>query len=377
MKSDRNVKNIQQQAQDATTPPEILRDLATHNSQQIRQYVASNPNTPVEILEKIGAEFPEEVVNNPIFELLRLENPESEFISLCLARSVNTTARELEKIASKTQQRDIYVAIAYNNNVSTKALEIIFRKLSYLARELLKDTNLPAKVLEHIFYSNAECQADALIKEIELCPSCFPSKYHNPLVFNPYDFRTSASYDPGYVDEDIANSSRIQKFARHSSTTVRILNKLRNNRYSAVRQVVATSSKLTPEIIEELSQDLSCHVRSAIALNELTPESIVNKLKLDPCITVTRAVARRLSISTIKELSQDTSQNRRDAIAIYESTPIDIPNKLHSSAIRQATAANPNTPLGILRELLYDNNPNIAKAAMQNINSLGGRSSNI
>jgi hypothetical protein len=41
--------------------------------------VASNPNTPIEILEWLGEDFPEAVTGNPIFNILLLENPHNRF----------------------------------------------------------------------------------------------------------------------------------------------------------------------------------------------------------------------------------------------------------------------------------------------------------
>ena len=70
-----NLEQIKQQAQDKTTLPEILIELSKHQARQIRQYVAANPNTPLEALEKLGAEFPA----NPIFDLLRFENAANNF----------------------------------------------------------------------------------------------------------------------------------------------------------------------------------------------------------------------------------------------------------------------------------------------------------
>ena len=68
-----NIKQARQLAQE-TTAPDKLRELATHDDYLTRQYVAANPNTPTETLLNIGAEFPRELLDNPIFDLLLLEN---------------------------------------------------------------------------------------------------------------------------------------------------------------------------------------------------------------------------------------------------------------------------------------------------------------
>lgn len=62
-------------ARNVNSEPELLRDLAVSEDAEVRQGVAGNPNTPTDILWKLGEEFPEELLENPLFSLLLLENP--------------------------------------------------------------------------------------------------------------------------------------------------------------------------------------------------------------------------------------------------------------------------------------------------------------
>lgn len=66
---------IRQIAEDETTAPGVLAQLAKSQDYYTRKYVAANPNTPPEILLSICREFPDEVMNNPVIPLLILENP--------------------------------------------------------------------------------------------------------------------------------------------------------------------------------------------------------------------------------------------------------------------------------------------------------------
>ena len=108
------------------TSPEILAKLAHHEDKLTRQYVASNPNTPIESLEELGAEFPEEIINNPIFELVKLENPESKFIQLSEARSSKTSVERLLILAS-SNHRKIGEVVAGNCNTTAKVLEELLK----------------------------------------------------------------------------------------------------------------------------------------------------------------------------------------------------------------------------------------------------------
>lgn len=57
------------------TPIDLLQQLAYSSDRLIRKTVVGNPNTPREILFKLGAEFPESLINNPVWDLLFLEEP--------------------------------------------------------------------------------------------------------------------------------------------------------------------------------------------------------------------------------------------------------------------------------------------------------------
>ncbi len=62
-------------AEDVSTDQEILRKLAQSSDKATREAVAANPNAPTDVLLKLAAEFPQQLLNNPIFSFLLLENP--------------------------------------------------------------------------------------------------------------------------------------------------------------------------------------------------------------------------------------------------------------------------------------------------------------
>lgn len=63
-------------AQNPNTDSELLRDLANSNYETIREAVTSNPNTPTDLLVySLGKQFPGQLLENPVFNLLMLENP--------------------------------------------------------------------------------------------------------------------------------------------------------------------------------------------------------------------------------------------------------------------------------------------------------------
>ncbi len=62
-------------AANPNAPPKLLQKLSKYNDLKTRKNLAGNPNTTIDILFKLGKDFPEEFLNNPILGLLLLENP--------------------------------------------------------------------------------------------------------------------------------------------------------------------------------------------------------------------------------------------------------------------------------------------------------------
>lgn len=62
-------------AKNPCATPDLLRELAYHRDAIVRSRVAANPNTPTDALLKLGGEFPNEILDNPVLPLLFLENP--------------------------------------------------------------------------------------------------------------------------------------------------------------------------------------------------------------------------------------------------------------------------------------------------------------
>lgn len=71
-----NVEFERSLAKNPSTPAEKLEQLSHSCDAITRQYVTANPNTPTNILLKLGAEFPEQLIDNHVLPLLFLKNPE-------------------------------------------------------------------------------------------------------------------------------------------------------------------------------------------------------------------------------------------------------------------------------------------------------------
>ncbi|MDY7013862.1 MAG: hypothetical protein SVX43_09755 [Cyanobacteriota bacterium] len=85
------IERMRQLAQSSSASAKLLQKLSASQDRLVRQSVAANPNTPAKILFELGMEFPEQLLDNPVFSLLPLEYP-----NLVEALPVMTLLRLLE-----------------------------------------------------------------------------------------------------------------------------------------------------------------------------------------------------------------------------------------------------------------------------------------
>jgi hypothetical protein len=116
-------------AANAVTDGELLRELSCCEDVKTRQAVASNPNTPTDVLFKLGVEFPQELLDNLVFSLLLLENPnllqdipEDTLASLLTLATVPNAFIEW---ALTRKRSPIMFALAMNPKLSKDALQTL------------------------------------------------------------------------------------------------------------------------------------------------------------------------------------------------------------------------------------------------------------
>ncbi len=133
---------IAQVASNPNTKPQMLRKLATAAEWELRQLVAGNPNTPIDLLWQLGIDFPEVVLSNPIFELLQVEQPH---LVAEIPAAALTSLLQCERVpigfmeyAVKQQDYSLWLAVAYNPQAPGKLLENLARKSRAQDRELIR-----------------------------------------------------------------------------------------------------------------------------------------------------------------------------------------------------------------------------------------------
>jgi hypothetical protein len=127
---------------DPHTDPHLLRKIAVEPDREMRRLVAGNPNTPTDTLWQLGIDFPEAILNNPIFELLQLEHlqlvaeiPHTTLTSLLQCERV---PKNFMEYAVDRQDYSLWLAVAYNPHTPSALLENLARKSRSQDRELIR-----------------------------------------------------------------------------------------------------------------------------------------------------------------------------------------------------------------------------------------------
>ena len=292
-------------ARNHNTSSEVLQQLDLRK-RQIQQLLASNPNTPIAILEKVSHSYYEKVIDNPVFELLLLENRDRKFIKLCLAKSKKTSAATLEKLSCDCDPE--------------------------IQREVARNPNISAKIIEK--YAQNE----------EICRKCMRDLLQHTDKISDAAWSSFASHKSSIV---------LINIALHAQAPINILSEIAGDPNSKIRAYLAGNPNLPLEILVRLSEDFDSQVRLKTVRNRLTPKELLAKLAGDSDLNVRRAVAKNSRISTkvLTKLAEDPDSQIRLAVAKNSRTSAEVLTKLTKDLdfdIRNAIASNSQTPVDIL-----------------------------
>ncbi len=127
---------------DPNSDSQSLRKIATGKDWELRRLVASNPNTPTDVLWQLGLDFPEAILINPIFQLLQLEQlqlaAEVPYATLTCLLQCERVPRNFMEYAVSQQDYGLWLAVAYNAHTPSQLLENLARKSRHQDRELIR-----------------------------------------------------------------------------------------------------------------------------------------------------------------------------------------------------------------------------------------------
>lgn len=407
----KNVTQAQLVAAEPSTDPELLRELALSTDQQTRQSVAGNPNTPVDVLLRLGAEFPSQLLDNPVFPLLLLENLNLVAeIPLPTLRSIlkqeNVPVSILDKLADKSDYKVQLLALAKNpknekvalnrmNQISDSYIVESARLHINLAGELTEASDQKIKeVIQAAISSDGNVFAYDLVVPAQICfipefiVECWVREpmYEHYLCRNiAYSPATSASilkhlanHTDGYTRDGVA---------QNPNTPTEALRKLASKQEAGEPRIFLARNLNTPsDVFESLSKDRDKKVRISVAENPNTPLTVLQYLANDTERNVAEAATRaigeqqgeytaeavRKNPKTLPHVLEKLAEKDPQTVCQHPNTPSELLlefSKSLNSQVREWVAKNPNAPVNILEQLADDDSSTVRQEVARNPNT--------
>jgi hypothetical protein len=383
-------------ATNVNTSSDSLLKLEEFKSVKIKQALAANPNSPIELLLRLSKDFPEQVLNNPVLPLLLLENlavdifanfPESFLLEL-----VNNpqTSQELLGILVSSKHPQIAQSAKLHVNWAGEmsqgwhesVLEFIHntpieeQDLRYL-HKLAKYELIPEKVLPYI---PANQQGEKLLEAIAHTTKNPHTLEYLAINSNQYNNNQSIisavlfnAKTPQNVFKELFNSGQCyRELALNHNTHLKILEQLFKSSDDNVRSALAGNPRCPQSILEELFS-LGKYYRE-LAGNPNTPPIIVEQLLKSSDNNVRSVLSRNpnISIENLKQLVTNIDTYSRMLLASNINTPESLLEQLakdYYSFIREDVAKNLSTPVRILKDLARDPEEKVRFSITQNPNT--------
>jgi hypothetical protein len=302
-------------ATNPTTPPQLLQELAESRDATTRKNVTMNPNTPSEVLLRLAWEFPGELLNNPIFALLLLENP---------------------------------------NLFDDMPRHTLERLLKY-EYEIEPSTTINTQATEYQGLIPEYCLQQLANPQKDLTRRCLVAKH---------------LYTPAYLLEKLAKDEMYVRMAvaLNRNAPVYLMEKLAQDREWRVRDGIAMNRNTPVELLEKLAQDECTFVRESIGRNTSTPIWLLQQLAEDKAWHSRGGVARnpKTPVELLEKLARDKDRYVRKGVAENLITPGYLLLKLAQDEywyVRISVAENPHTPAEIIKKLAQDSELEVRNSA--------------
>jgi hypothetical protein len=376
-------------ASNPSAPPDLLQKLMNSKDATTRSHVAANPNTPTEVLLHLGGDFPQQLLNNPIFALLWLENPNfiDEMPSTTL---VNLLKQErvpvfvLERAASHWDW-EVRLAVATNAQTPRTTLETLIR---------CSDVNVAQAAQLHVQWTGEmtegweEIANKAILSivlhpttlkyikdlaKISLIPEFILDRLPDTWYGNKFlELVASAANHVPHILEKLARDNKWEfrtAVANNPNTPVSLLELLAVDDDLMVRAAVASNSNTPVNLLKRLAGDSYGTVRRKVAKNPNTPRNLLEQLTRDKHNLVARDAAKTLTTTVfqLEVLAENKDSKVRERVAQNPNTPerlLELLAKDKSREVRCCVAQNPNTSKRLLKQLLSDRTWNVCLAAM-------------
>ncbi|KAF3887349.1 MULTISPECIES: hypothetical protein [Nostocales] len=396
-------------AKNPNTDSQLLLELGSSSDKKTLQCVASNPNTPTQVLWKLGEEFPEEVLSNPVFSLLMLENPnllkEIPTETLCSLLKAKAIPEEyLVTFVDNSNYSDweALLAVVANAKTPKSVLEKLIEKykadeenavngsyLSSVAEAALLHVNWAGEMSEG--WEEAALTAmqtsslsdgteeEAVLWKIGAIPEYLLSALHpdtwlilvgdsdtpehilleiakNSELGTPEDILHRIAKNSDLGDKNYLRNEDLISLAENPNTPISVLEELVGHHESLVREAVACNPKIPLALLQEFQ------LQQAAIKNPLTSADTLEKLATSQWMQIRKGVA--IHPNTPKNILQELAL-KKDWQTRLDLPKLTIPNwneqNSHQTILKNLSLAQ-DMSARVLDKLALDTNTGVRES---------------
>jgi len=342
-----------EEAQNPQTAPERLRALASQPSPEVRRAVAGNPNTPEDVLLRLAVHFPEEVLGNPVLDLLMLVNPNwlAEIPGYARNRLLGHPKAQPHFLRWAARDGDYNALLSLLQNPAAPT-ELVEKLTDYVLPAVAEAARLhvalEASPLERaLWWSDVDMDYPELRQMVLL--GMAPEWIAPRIAREPDTSLRLALVGQEYLPKEVLEAflfdeeEEVRRAARqHGSTppeTAELLDRLQ--------------ARLPVEAPFETLAQGHYWMRQLVAQHPQTPPHLLERFLTDDDWRVRGAAARNPALPThwLEQLAQDGDREVRQWVAINPHTPSLVLERLvcdEYKEVRQAVAENPSAPRRVL-----------------------------
>lgn len=350
-------------ASNLNAAPELLVHLADSGDKQTRQNIVSNPNTPTNLLLKLGAEFPQELINNPIFSLLMLESPnlveEMPAPTFASLLKIDVAPPGWMFAAAKHDDIDVLTRLINNPDTPIEALKILINRTDYDLRvietarlhvNLQKQTNQDwqkaayEELKDHSYLNHDHFKEEALW-EIGIIPEklfrALDEQVRDSIIDNLSsrricDITTIATVDSIFHQERILYTHALN-YQTHPEVIEHIFNiEFQIISSKLINKAIADNPNTPVNILEHLA-GIEGDVRFKVFLNPKTPLRLLLKI-----------FEYEFSVKSVNKYQRHSDEFKRIAKLTHNQTL----NPLYTVGLYVILAGHPNTPSQVISDLI-------------------------
>jgi hypothetical protein len=338
-----------------TTDPAILVKLSGSRDRLTRKEVAGNPNTPTDVLWHLIRQYPYQVLENPLFLLIVLENPnwimeipETDLHGLLQQSSVPEAIVDAALQHNQSYIRGVAIQAAANNpKTSVSRLEEITLNHNSLYAEVLQNPKIAEASLQRF----ATCNNDAIQEQLARYCLRYESLFAKSLSVTPQDILqwivqdvvarqkdelmfsllTYRELPPQFVPQLLAALPhklhlRLAKSSGISGELLKLLIDYPtyiNSMKTRICQAIARNSNTPPEILDEFADRPSKAIRISLALRENYSPELLVKLAIDPYPEIRKNLLknRYIELNLLHSLRNHPRLEVREFVAAHPNTP--------------------------------------------------------